>query len=429
MLAARLANTLPRFNDDEKGSTAIIFGLSSMMLLFVAGMGVDMSRITHAKHRVTAAADAAALTAGKAMLEGKLNDAEVKAMGLSMFDTNLKTFGGGYANVKNVKIQINRVTGEVSVDVDASVDMTLTKLAGFTTVKLPAGTAATFGMRDIEVGMALDVTGSMNSVPSGGGSRKIEGLKAAFDKFAHMLIPDQPVAGQKVRIGVAPYSAAVNLGSFAGTVTNGRSVDGCVTERSTSARYADASLTSGGYYDVMADGVADIDGTEGVYANSYFCPSPVVTPLTDNRDALIQQVNAFVPNGWTAGHLGVQWAWNLISEDWGSVWSGSSRPAPYADVGSKRLIKAVVLMTDGIFNTAYHNDKASVQAIAMCDNMKARGVQVFAVAFDAPVDAQATLKACATPGTDFYANASNAAELDAAFAKFAGKLGELRLSK
>ena len=61
--------------------------------------------------------------------------------------------------------------------------------------------------------------------------------------------------------------------------------------------------------------------------------------------------------------------------------------------------------------------------------MKAQGVVVFSVAFDAPADAQKTLRACATAGDSYYADAGNGQELDDAFEKFAQTLTQLRLSK
>ena len=67
---------------------------------------------------------------------------------------------------------------------------------------------------------------------------KIDGLKVAFETFANKLIPTTPIAGQKVRIGLAPYSAAINLGPYAAAASNNQSKDGCVTERETSARWA-----------------------------------------------------------------------------------------------------------------------------------------------------------------------------------------------
>ncbi len=61
--------------------------------------------------------------------------------------------------------------------------------------------------------------------------------------------------------------------------------------------------------------------------------------------------------------------------------------------------------------------------------MKAKGVVVFSIAFDAPAGAKKTLEKCATPGSDYYADASNAEDLDAAFASFAAKIKALRIAR
>ena len=404
---------------DESGSVAMMFGLSFMAFLFCAGMGIDMARMSNASTRVAAAADAAALAAGRALLEGKLEDSAVEDLGEKMFWSDY-TSSRSFANVSSAKVNVDRSTGTVVVDVKADVKMTITALAGFKKFDIPVHNAATFQTKDIEVGMALDITGSMNDVPSGGGKSKIESLKDAFEKFADQLMPAKPVAGQKVRVGLAPYSAAVNLGKYASTVSDSRSTDGCVIERLGANKWTDMPTTAGAY-SVKADAKTN--------KGSYVCPSAKVMPLTDDRDALVAKVKAYSANGGTAGHLGVQWGWNLVSENWGSTWGAAGEPESYQKVTDGKLIKAVVMMTDGSFNTAYNNGTSPDQAKQVCDNMKAKGIKVFAIAFDAPADSQALLKYCASSATDYYADAANDTELKAAFAKFASKLGELHLSK
>jgi hypothetical protein len=58
-------------------------------------------------------------------------------------------------------------------------------------------------------------------------------------------------------------------------------------------------------------------------------------------------------------------------------------------------------------------------------------VVIFSVGFGIGGNAQAldTLKNCASEGSEYFANAANAEELDAAFARFADKLTALRVSK
>jgi hypothetical protein len=46
-----------------------------------------------------------------------------------------------------------------------------------------------------------------------------------------------------------------------------------------------------------------------------------------------------------------------------------------------------------------------------------------------PRQAKQTLEQCATPGAEYYADANDAKQLEAALSKFAQKLNALRLSK
>ena len=409
--------------EEEQGSVAILFGFMTFTLFFLAGMAVDYARITDMRSRISSAVDAASLAAGRAMLDGNLTDSEVIDLAQAYFDQNV-TNARKMGTIGAPSIKINRSAGSVDIDVASNVKMTLTRLGGFNTIDIPVTSASVFKQKDIEVGMALDITGSMRN-PDDSNQPKIDGLKSAFEKFAKRLIPDQKNGDQKVRIALAPYSASINLASQAATASANRSKDNCVTESN-----AGAATDSVAQFFVAQDGTKDTDSTEGFPrgGDAYGCPSTAITPLSDDRDSLIESVRRFTPGGWTAGHFGAQWAWNMISDKWS--W-GSSQPDSYDRVKEDKLLKAVVLMTDGIFNTAYHGKKSSEQAIELCSAMKAKGVVVFTVAFDTrrePADI-ATLKACATPGSGYSVNASNAQELEAAFENFASKLTQLRISK
>ena len=423
----RWTSQVAKFQSNEEGAIAIIFGLMLTTMVFLAGVALDYSRITDGRARMSQAIDAASLAAGRALLDGKLNDGEIEVMAATFIEQDLKGLKSS-AKVSKPVIKVDRQNGEIDIDMNADIGMTLTSIAGIKSLNVPVTSVAVFQQRDIEVGMALDITGSMGQVPSKGGKPKIDALKAAFETFADRLLPTQTDTPQKVRIALAPYSTAVNLGAFAPVATNNRSTDNCVTERK-SGLATDASGFTAPFL-VAQDGIKDVDPTEGIpKVPSYACPGTLITTLSNDRDGLVNSVNKFQPEGWTAGHLGIQWAWNLISDQWGGTWGGDSVPDSYSRVSEGKLLKAVILMTDGVFNTSYHGDKSAAQAIALCTAMKAKGIVVFAVAFDAPADAQQTLKSCSSGGNDYYADAGNGAELELAFSKFAGKLSELRLTK
>ena len=425
------------FRNDERGSIAIIFSLVIIVFCLFAGLAVDFSRLILAKRTLQDCADAAALAAGRTLVNGS-NTAEADAIivGKAYFADNGKQLARAGAVSPIPDIYPDKNTNSVVVQATGNVPLTFMALAGYPSMAIPVSSTVTFDNKDIEVGMALDITGSMNQFPPGGGPRKIDGLKFAFKKFAETLVPATPQATHLVRVGVVPFSASVNLGAYAKDASDSRSTDGCVTERSV-ASYDDKSPVNGGYFDVAADGVNNIDPTEGgVGSARYFCPGPSIMPLTSDRQSLIDAVNNFSPGGYTAGHLGVQWGWNLISPDFGNFWGGNSKPASYAlTLGSNpKLLKAMILMTDGIFNTSYHDDIARNQALAMCTAMKNKGVLVFTIGFGLgntglEAVAKQTLRDCATTGPQFFADASNANDLDAALQQFATVLGKLRVSQ
>ena len=431
-MSKRWQHLVKSFGSDERGVVAVIFALMSFVLFAISALAVDYSRLLDVRSRTIGAVDSASLAAGRAMLDGKLSDDQVIELAITFFNENVKG-ARAIATVGTPAINVDRDSGTVNIDVSSTVNTTFGRFAGLTAMNVPVTSAAVYKQKDIEVGMALDITGSMNDVV--GGQRKIDALKSAFEKFADRLIPDQVTAGQQVRIGLAPYSAGINLGKYAADVTDLRSTDGCVTERR-NGDFSDAavphfpkgSVTNANAFLVQADGAADVDPTETLNAK-YKCPQAVVTPLSDDKTALKASVNSYNLATSTGGHFGIQWAWNLVSDKWGANWGGSSVPDSYQRVKDGKLLKAVVLMTDGIFNTAFHGKTSAEQALALCNAMKATDVVVFAVAFNAPADAQKTLKSCASAGKEYYANANSPAELDAAFDSFAAKLSQLRITK
>ncbi|MEL7130176.1 MAG: VWA domain-containing protein, partial [Pseudomonadota bacterium] len=152
-----------------------------------------------------------------------------------------------------------------------------------------------------------------------------------------------------------------------------------------------------------------------------------VLPITSDPDRIKSEIAALTTQGATAGHLGIEWSWYLISPDWASVWPSESAPAAY-DAPDTR--KAVILMTDGEFNRRYDNSQGSSddQARTACQNMRDQGIRIYAVAFQAPAAGQEILQDCAASPLRFF-SADNAAELEAAYAEIATTLNELRLTE
>ena len=220
-MIAQFQKVRTTFAADEKGDVAVIFGLMFTVILLAVGFGLDYSRITHTTSKTLAAADAAALAGGHALLDGRMTDAQVKALTLRFFNENMAQ-SGHYGNTADVTVTVDRATGEVKVDATAKIDMTVMRTAGIDEINVPVISSVISDQKDIELGMALDVTGSM-------GGQKIADLRAAAKDLVDNLLPDTPIPN-RVRIGLAPYAAGVNAGAYANRVTNGTST-ACVRER------------------------------------------------------------------------------------------------------------------------------------------------------------------------------------------------------
>ncbi|HSE80034.1 MAG TPA: pilus assembly protein TadG-related protein [Alphaproteobacteria bacterium] len=407
-MPARALEAKRWFHSDDRGTVAVIFGLIAVVFTFAAGLGVDVARIVHTKSRLAAAIDAAALAAGRALLEGRLTDAQVIARAQLFVNENIKGGGDLFGTLASVDVSLDRTAGRVTIDVKAEVPMTLTAVAGIDAVDLPVSTVANFEQKDLELGIALDVTGSMAGT-------KIDDLKLAAKDLIDILLPDGGTSN-KIRIGLAPYAAGVNAGSYAGPATNGRSTNGCVHERGGSEAFTDAKPATGAYLG---------------FKKGMACPSAKVRPMTDKKDVLKGDIEAYTASGGTAGHLGAAWAWYLVSPKWATFWPSDSAPVEYQD---PKTDKIVILMTDGEFNTQYvdANGSSATQARQLCAKMKGPDpakpdVIVYSVAFMSPPAAEALLKECASPGEHFFI-ASNGGALRDAFRKIATSINNLRLT-
>lgn len=206
--------------------------------------------------------------------------------------------------------------------------------------------------------------------------------------------------------------------------------------------------------------------------------SQTIMQLTSNKTDVTNKITALQAGGYTNLHEGFMWGWRTISPN-----------APFA-AGSayktKTTRKVMVFMTDGFNNwssqtntvtgstyqaagyysyngtanvrfpdgtqgngvnyqnllkpaantsTDYHDKSRDMQdelTLEACTNAKAQEIEIFTIGFsgvDDPIDQQGLdlMKACAT-NEDHYFAATNAAELNAAFAAIGIGLGKLRLS-
>lgn len=405
---SRFQQSLRNFHANQSGIVAPLFGLMLLVILLATGLSIDTARGWRASGLASSALDAAALVGAKALRTSDPTDAELTALVLDYFNQNIQQ-NSSIVVVDGITVSPNREENSVQLVANLRVPTTVMAITGREHIDVRVNSTAVFDVRDVEVSMMLDVSGSMAGT-------KIEDLKAAARDLIEILLPtDTPHAN---KVAIAPFATAVNAGSLAGTVSRGtdsrgRSLAGrhttCVTERPGAEAFTDASPV-----------------IHKLNRRSASCPTAEIQPLTDDLDVLEEAVEDLSAAGMTAGHLGIAWASYLLSPNWASVLPGDSEPVAY---DNPRFRKVALLMTDGMFNNFYEsaNGDSVTQARAVCDSMKENGITIYTVGFQVPPEVVPTLEYCATTPAHFY-SAEDGEALRQTFQQIAKRLNGLRLS-
>lgn len=464
-----VTGTAPQsFVRNEDGNIAIIFALTAAVSCFMVGGAVDIGRAYSVRTKMQNALDAASLAAASAYINDPAhNETNALAIATKFFNASMTGVTGATMTTSpiNASTQTVRLTAQASVQTPflkaASAVTLVASTFDFSSITMTATSVTsatqsqTGGSNDVEMVMMLDTTGSMGW-DSGDGTSKISALRTAATNFVNILIPDAGVP--HVKIGIVPFAPQVAVSdSLAQTLTgqpltktvtlastcgsynttcaayrnNGSCrtwntlpntctgyLSRCMIDRSGTEAQTETSPLSGGTAFLPAQWASDL-------ATATTCtPSQQVMPLTTSKSTLTGMISTLTANGSTAGALGTAWAWYMLSPTWNqnSIFTGSQAPVAY---NTPKLKKIAVLMTDGEYNCAAsdvngnctNTDTAAnnLRAVALCNGMKAKGIEVYTIGFKLDVQvAIDTLSSCATDADHFF-QATDAAALDAAF--------------
>ncbi|MCR9136893.1 MAG: pilus assembly protein [Alphaproteobacteria bacterium] len=173
------------------------------------------------------------------------------------------------------------------------------------------------------------------------------------------------------------------------------------------------------------------------------CPGSPLVLLTSKQSVLESALDGLSGGGFTAGQIGLQWAWYTISHDWADYIDGTASD-PGDMTTDHELSKFIILMTDGIFNTAYAGTDVHMKyvtgetlwsqsrTLALCERIKSEGVKIFTIGYETPGSADRMLQSCASPdeGSFTYSYEPNSADdLKATYAAIANRIRTLRLSQ
>ena len=441
---------------DQRGVSAVAFAISFAVLAPMALGIFDVYTQTEQRGKLQDALDAAALYAARSPV---YTTAEVDAVGDKALTANLQMIHGATLQASDFSLVGNRVVAQASVRLPAYAP------AAFTHSPVTVTSEVTRAGNNLEVALVLDTTGSMAGT-------RITNLKSAANQLIDLVVSDTQTP-YYTKVAIVPYSNSVNPGTtyrdlVRGVATSGTgsnvtgkaniqftpqgggalktyAVSDCVSER----------IGTDAYDDTVPNSVQPSTYVGWVYPNpsENGCIAQTVQPLSSDKTALHNKIGTLTAANSTAGHIGLAWGWYMVSPNFGALFPTGSKPAAY---GTDHLLKVVILMTDGAFNTTYckgviagdsgsgsgttsnhincnsPNGDAFAQANALCAHMKAapNNVIVYAVGFDVANDpsAQSVLANCATDTQHLYFPADDGVSLQVAFQQIAADHNRLRLS-
>lgn len=423
---------------ERGGNFAVATAAVVSVLAMGAGFALNLSQMTLTRSNLIQALDSAVTSTARDLTTGRISEEDALPLILAFLRVN---GGAGFAAPDRVildSVVVDRSARTVTARAAVEMDLAFALFGAGRTQRIEVESSALYSDKKIEVAMMLDVTGSM-------AGQRIKDLQSAARNAVDTFLTGQDPKNPRVRVSIIPYADAVNTGSLAHTVHAETSYstaepprmddpklvgasrpDNCATERKGTHQYRDTS---------------PMEAMVSRDIRLSFCPQAPLQPLTADAAKLKGSINAFKASGHTAGAIGIQWSWYMLSPKWAEVLPAASRPLPHDPRG---VAKFAILMTDGEFNTAFagvpngqnaRNQPARSRdnAEKLCTEMKKQGIEIFTVGFMLKeAGAKAVMKNCASPdkgAAKHYFETSSGAELDAAFQSIAANIERLAIVK
>jgi len=387
-LATHAKITAARLRRDDRGAALLLATVFMLTLFSVIAVAIDFGQAMVLKQKLHNAADAAALAVGSRI---DLTEAEANALAHSFIRANYPDLALGTLT----QFTLTPTADGYNVRVAASLPTTFLRVLGRDSLQVAVTSEVTRDLRKLEVVLALDNTGSMTT------NNRIGKLRTAATTLVDILFDEADVSPH-VKIGLVPFSGAVNLGPGAlgrgwidetgASALNREDValtaarpsllqlyqsmnnvpwGGCVRARLGGHDILDTppSLASPetlftpyfapdeqGNASSSASGNSYLNGagtTPNLYAGqsltaqqvangvgpNFNCVQRPIQPLTDTRQTIADAIAAMEPRGSTVIPEGLAWAWRVISPG-----LPYDQGAPYSD---KTVTKVVILLSDG----------------------------------------------------------------------------------
>lgn len=348
-----LRRWLGGFRRDESGVIIVFSIFFLLIILMVAGIGVDLMRFEMTRTRLQATLDRAVLAASD--MQQPRDPAEVVE---DYLDT---------AGLRDVALDAPNVSSGVNfrmVDASASIPMRtqFMHMLGVNELTAPALAGAEERIDGIEIALVLDISNSMNW-----NDRLVNLRPAARDFIDTVMALTEP---GHVAVSIIPYNTQVNAGAALlqhYDVSTEHDYSHCVdfddADFSSASLSTTAPLQRTGHFDYFtyASGSWPPEADD---LSSPVCPTRAGTEITvfeTDPAAARDKIDALTAYGNTSIDLGMKWAMTLLDPGTRGVVSdmiadgnvhpdNSGRPVDY---GEPNVLKVIVVMTDGQNTTQY----------------------------------------------------------------------------
>lgn len=199
-----LRSPFRRFLADERGAFAVMFGVMAIVLVAFGGAVVDFVELERTRSQAQVALDAAALALQPSVYADPLPDEKTLRQ---QAEALVRRQVSGSATVDVLSATLDLARGSITLTAQAEVPTIFVALLGVHQLGAAINSEAARGNTDIEIAVALDVTGSM-------AGQRVADLKVAANELVDIIMADvEP--GSRSRIALVPYSVGVNLGAQA----------------------------------------------------------------------------------------------------------------------------------------------------------------------------------------------------------------------
>ncbi len=208
----KLKSVLNSFHSDRSGGVAMIFALSLIPLLAVAGFAIDFQMTVMRKNKVQVVMDSAVLAGAKQMQTGATEE-EVREYVRNYMTAQINMAGNGLT-CGTISVEFSQTGEEIDSEVTCQQSTTLMNLVGSEYMPFKVDSSSTWGIGKLDVAFMFDVSGSMSS------NSRMTNLKEAAQDAVDILLPENGgPATEDVRIAMISYDTSFNAGDYFSEVT------------------------------------------------------------------------------------------------------------------------------------------------------------------------------------------------------------------